>query len=77
MTYCLQRKVEDWKKSDVYKWLAVLQMSKYEESFKTVSGKASYMLAVLFAYFEVGFAECDAADAEGAAAVCSRCVQIC
>jgi len=33
--------VDEWKKSDVHKWLAVLQMSKYEESFKTVSGKAS------------------------------------
>ena len=36
----LQRKIEDWKKSDVYKWLSVLQMSKYEEAFKSVSGKA-------------------------------------
>ena len=37
----MQRKVEDWKKGDVYKWLGVLQMSKYEDAFKTISGKAS------------------------------------
>ena len=36
----MQRKVEDWKKSDVYKWLSVLEMSKYEDAFKNISGKA-------------------------------------
>lgn len=35
----LQRKVEDWKKGDVSKWLDALQMSKYDDAFKTVSGK--------------------------------------
>ena len=38
----LQRKIEDWKKSDVYKWLSVLELSKYEEAFKNISGKASW-----------------------------------
>lgn len=45
-----KRKVEDWKKSDVNKWLAVLQMSKYEESFKTVSGKRVLQLSAADVY---------------------------
>ena len=41
MHFLLQRKVEDWKKSDVGKWLDTMQMKKYEDAFKTVSGKVS------------------------------------
>ena len=47
ITLCmLQRKVGDWKKTDVSKWLATLGMSKYEECFKTMSGKARMTVPV-------------------------------
>lgn len=45
-----KRKVEDWKKGDVNKWLAVLQLSKYEESFKTISGKRLLQLSAADVY---------------------------
>ncbi|KAL0023967.1 hypothetical protein WJX77_004039 [Trebouxia sp. C0004] len=45
-----KRKVEDWKKGDVNKWLAVLQLSKYEDSFKTVSGKRLLQLSAADVY---------------------------
>ena len=35
----MQRKVEDWKKADISKWLALLQLTQYEDSFKSMSGK--------------------------------------
>lgn len=38
----MQRKVEDWKKSDINKWLTVLHLSKYEECFNAVSGKVRH-----------------------------------
>ena len=39
----LQKKVTDWKSSDMNKWLSFIGQSKYEEAFKSISSKASSM----------------------------------
>ena len=39
----LQKKVADWKSSDMTKWLSYIGQSKYEEAFKSMSPKASSM----------------------------------
>lgn len=67
--WCLvQRKVEDWKKTDISKWLAVLDMTKYENSFKTVSGKVrgkgsgTLTLYLLMPGQQVSYCECVCRD---------------
>lgn len=74
--YRLQRKVEDWKKTDINKWLAVLQLTKYEEACKSMSGKVRK--AKITDRFVVSSAGLIVnACAEAASTLRSRCLQIC
>lgn len=34
-----QKPVQDWAREDVFKWLAYLGMTKYEDSFRAITGK--------------------------------------
>ncbi|KAL3132079.1 hypothetical protein ABBQ32_008689 [Trebouxia sp. C0010 RCD-2024] len=45
-----KRKVEDWKKADISKWLALLQLTQYEDSFKSMSGKRLLQLSAADIY---------------------------
>ena len=75
--WCLvQRKVEDWKKTDISKWLAVLDMTKYENSFKSVSGKVRENISGTFAYLASRSHTVNVL-AETATAVGGRYLQIC
>ena len=75
--WCLvQRKVEDWKKNDISMWLAVLDMTKYENSFKNVSGKVRKKGSRTFAYL-ASRSQVANVFAEAVTAVGSRCLQIC